>query len=120
MEIVPTGNGFAGGVRNNKGEGKYDCYIHHLDGNLATYAEETMGGATSERLNNLNLMASATDVWFAGHNIEWTINESGNAYLGATTLGFSSTGSSCEIPRVIFVDGLLDPDGSGTYTNGYS
>ena len=124
IDIVSTGDGFvAGGVRNNKGEGKYDCYIHHLDGNLATFAEETMGGLTSERLNNLNLMASATDVWFAGHNIEWTLNESGNAYLGATTLGFSSTGSSCEIPRVIFVDAILKPNPnfpSANYTNGYS
>lgn len=122
IDIVSTGDGFvAGGVRNNKGEGKNDCYLHHLDGNLATYAEETLGGHTNDRLNNLNMMQSATDVWFAGHNVEWSVAESGNAYIGATTLGFSSSGTNCEIPRMIFVDGLLDPTPGayGAYRNGY-
>lgn len=121
IDIVSTGDGFvAGGVRSNKGEGKFDCYLHHLDGNLATYAEETMGGSTNERLNNLNMMQSATDVWFAGHNIEWSLAESGNAYLGGTTLGFSVSGANCEIPRVIMVDGILKPNTTTTYSNGYS
>ncbi|WP_421754160.1 T9SS type A sorting domain-containing protein [Croceimicrobium sp.] len=122
IDIVSTGDGFvAGGVRSNKGEGKFDCYLHHLNGNLATYAEETMGGSTTERLNNLNMMVSGTDVWFAGHNIEWTLAESGNAYLGGTTLGFSVTGANCKIPRVIFVDGILDPTPGtyGAYQGGY-
>lgn len=122
IDIVSTGDGFvAGGVRSNKGEGKFDCYLHHLDGNLATYAEETMGGSTNERLNNLNMMQSATDVWFAGHNIEWSLAESGNAYLGGTTLGFSVSGANCEIPRVIMVDAILKPNTTtGSYNNGYS
>jgi len=120
IDIVAKGDGFvAGGQRSNKGEGKFDCYILHLNSQFNIYAEETYGGSTSERLNNINFMAGRRDVWFAGHNIEWSIAESGNAYLGGTTLGWSLNGTACEIPRVMWLDGLLKPSGS-TYISGYS
>lgn len=115
-DLVLASDGLlCGGVRNNKGEGLYDIYIHHLDGNLLTILEETFGGSTSERLSSLMLDETLTKSFFAGHNIEYTISESGNAYLGGITTQLTAP-QTCLTPRILLVDRLVGPGAAGVNT----
>ncbi len=115
-DLVLAADGLlCGGVRNNQGEGLYDVYIHHLDGNMLTIMEETFGGSTSERLSSMMLDETLTKSFFAGHNIEYTISGSGNAYLGGITTQLS-TPQTCLTPRVLLVDQLVGQGSSGINT----
>lgn len=107
-DIVITGDGFiAAGVRDNKGEGGYDCYIEHLDPQLLSIYKETFGGKTNERLGALMINDLGSQAWFAGYNKEYTVSGSGNAYIGGVSTQVSSSMVSCESPRVLLVDELV-------------
>jgi len=117
-DIVITGDGFiAAGVRNNKGEGGYDCYIEHLDIQLLSFYNETFGGKTNERLGSLMINDLGTHAWFAGYNIEYKIANSGNAYIGGVSTQLNSSMVSCESPRVLLVDKLVSNNNINSYLN---
>jgi hypothetical protein len=116
-DVVATGDGFiAGGITNNPlSEGGWDDYILHIDQNLNVTLEETLGGFTDERFNRLMFSANLDKAWFGGHNIEYTVLESGNAYIGGVMNALHISGSSCDIPRIFLVDQLFTlPAGGGS------
>lgn len=110
-DIVSTTDGFiCAGTRNNKGEGGYDCYINHMDISFSTFFEETFGGTTNERLSSLLINNSSTKAWFAGYNAEYTVSNSGNAYVGGVTTQLAANNQSqCELPRIMLIDRLVEP-----------
>ncbi|QNR24337.1 T9SS type A sorting domain-containing protein [Croceimicrobium hydrocarbonivorans] len=117
-DLVETVDGLiAAGVRNNEGEGSYDCYIHHFDNNWQTDLEETFGGINSDRLSSLMIDATETKAFFAGYNTEYGITTSGNAYLGGITTKLGVVQASCDFPRILFIDDLVDDNDQDTPDN---
>ena len=110
-DIGLINDGFiATGVRDNKGLGGYDNYVSHLDVNLDTLMEQTDGGVRNERNTGMIISHDLGSAYLVGHNETYRHNQSGNSYvLGVLTKNFANSWSySCEIPRIMLLDKLLD------------
>lgn len=110
-DIGVINDGFiATGVRDNKGLGGYDNYVSHLNVNLDTLMEQTDGGIRNERNTGMIISKDLNSAYLVGHNETYGYVESGNSYvLGVLTKNFANSwGFSCELPRIMFLDKLLD------------
>ncbi|MCB0480771.1 MAG: T9SS type A sorting domain-containing protein [Flavobacteriales bacterium] len=104
----PTGY-LAIGECDNRGEGQRDVWICHLDSLADTLKVETLGGEETDYGHAAVLVPSVFSVFIAGYNNSYTIEESGNAYLGGVKvdMGLPKVEQECKVSRVLFIDGFV-------------
>ena len=104
----PTGY-LAIGECDNRGEGNRDVWICHLDSLTDTLKVETLGGEETDYGHAVALVPSVFSAFIAGYNNSYTIEESGNAYLGGVKvdIGLPENNSECKVPRVLWVEDFV-------------
>jgi len=114
-EIATHPNGYVAiGECDNRGEGQRDVWICHLDTARDTLKLETLGGEETDYAQGVVMIPSMQSLFISGYNNSYTIEESGNAYLGGVKVDMPFGGEEeCKVPRVLFVDNFVWHDGNG-------
>ncbi|UTW63372.1 T9SS type A sorting domain-containing protein [bacterium SCSIO 12741] len=116
-DVVSFGTGLlATGYCDNRGEGLSDVWVCHLDTLLDTTYVETLGGVDTDYGRSAVYLPGVNSAFVVGYNNSYTIEESGNAYLGGIKVGTdfpAASSASCQVPRSLFVDRFTWHDGNG-------
>ncbi|MEA3495636.1 MAG: T9SS type A sorting domain-containing protein, partial [Bacteroidota bacterium] len=97
------------GQCNTRGEGYEDMYVVHLDSFGDTILHETFGGDSVDYGFATARFPGMPLVYFAGYNTSYGIEESGNAYVGASlAINIFDYTDNCKVSRVLWVNNVIE------------